>query len=304
MSTFKHIFVIYCKSYSRDLLRLNRLLTSIEKFNVENIPVFVSTPQSDYDLFQEINGHFKFVEWVSDEKIIESNPRVPRGIQLGKEGYIVQAIVRPEFWRLGFAENYLCIDSDSIFIRDFHLTDFVSPSDVPYTIFHQNKELLQSALNLGKDRVVKDFLQETKSIKSIFGRSGPDYSYVPSPFIWSAKVWKSFDDNYLIPQGITIWDVVTRGLVEYLWYGEALLKYQAIPLLPLEPLFRVYHYDWQYYQLKRLGENPEKLKTLYFGIIYQSTWESEMDFGQSSKSLLSRFIKQTKRRLKQLRSYF
>ena len=304
MTPFKHAFGIFCKSYRRDFLRLRRLLESIEKFNVDKLPIYVSSPQEDFELFQKINGHFQFVNWVSDEQIIESNPRVPKGIQIGKEGYIVQAMVRPEFWRLGFTENYLCIDSDSMFIRDFRLSDFMAEDGIPYTIFHQNKELLQSAINLSKNRVVDDFLNETRNIKTIFGRKGPDYSFVPSPFIWSAKVWQSLDEEFLIPQGKTIWDVVDRRLVEYLWYGEALLKYQAIPLRPLEPLFRVYHYDWQYYQLKRQGETLEKLKKIYLGIIYQSAWESEMDYGAPSKSLPSRILKQAKRRFRQLQSYF
>jgi hypothetical protein len=93
-------------------------------------------------------------------------------------------------------------------------------------------------------------------------------------------------------------------LVEYLWYGEALLKYQAIALHPIEPLFRVYHYDWQYYLLKRQGENVDTLKQMYLGIIYQSNWESEMDFGAPQKSIPSRILKQFKRRIRLIQSYF
>jgi hypothetical protein len=304
MQTFKYSFAIFCKSYRRDFLRLQRLLTSIEQFNIDQLPVFVSTPQEDQQLFLETNGQFSFVHWVSDEAIIESNPSVPKGIQIGKDGYIVQAMVRPEFWRMGYAENYLCIDSDSVFIKDFYLADFMTDDGVPYTILHQNKELLQTACNLKKHKVVDNFFQETTKIKSIFGRSGPDYAYVPSPFIWSARVWESLDKNYLKPNNMTIWDVVTRELVEYLWYGEALLKYQAIPLRPIEPLFRVYHYDWQYYTLKRQGEKIDTLKRIYLGIIYQSNWESEMDFGAPQKSIGSRILKQLKRRMRQTQSYF
>ena len=93
-------------------------------------------------------------------------------------------------------------------------------------------------------------------------------------------------------------------MVEYLWYGEALLKYQAIALRPIEPLFRVYHYDWQYYILKRQGENIDSLKRMYLGVIYQSNWESEMDFGAAQKSMASRILKQLKRRIRQIKSYF
>jgi len=304
MQVFKYSFAIFCKSYRRDFLRLQRLLASIEQFNIDQLPVYVATPQEDHSIFLETNGQFSFVHWVSDEAIIESNPRVPKDIQVGKEGYIVQAMVRPEFWRLGYAENYLCIDSDSVFIKDFHLSDFMAEDGVPYTVFHQNKELLQIANNLRKYKVTNDFFQETMKIKAIFGRTGPDYSYVPSPFIWSAKVWQSLDEQYLQPHGKTIWDVVSRDLVEYLWYGEALLKYQAIALRPIEPLFRVYHYDWQYYILKRQGENIDSLKRMYLGVIYQSNWESEMDFGTAQKSMASRILKQLKRRIRQIQSYF
>jgi len=304
MQVFKNNFAIFCKSYHRDFLRLQRLLASIAQFNIDQLPVFVSTPQEDHALFLETNGQFDFVNWVADEAIIQSNPNVPKDIQVGKDGYIIQAMVRPEFWRMGFAENYLCIDSDSVFIKDFHLSDFMAEDGVPYTILHQNKELLQTANNLNKHKVVENFFQETTKIKTIFGRVGPDYAYVPSPFIWSAKVWQSLDEYYLKPNRKTIWDVVNRDLVEYLWYGEALLKYKAITLHPIEPLFRVYHYDWQYYALKRQGENVDTLKQMYLGIIYQSNWESEMDFGAPQKSISSRILKQFKRRIRQIQSYF
>jgi hypothetical protein len=299
---FEHHFAIFCKTYSRDFLRVKRLLNSIEQFNQDQIPVYISTPLAEKKLFEEVVGPGKAI-WLADEDIIYANPRVPRGVHEGHSGYLIQAMVRPEFWRLGLAKNYLCIDSDSQFIKNFYLSDFLDHDGIPFTVLHQNKDLLSMAANRGKSKVIQNFHAECLKIKKIFNRNGPDYSYMPSPFIWSSDVWKSLDEQFLMPQNKTIWDVVSRDVVEYLWYGEALLAYQAIPLRPIEPLFRVYHYDWQYYAFKRQGENLEKVSKNYLGVIYQSNWESEMDYGASNKSLTSRCLKSIKRFGRYLQSY-
>ena len=90
---------------------------------------------------------------------------------------------------------------------------------------------------------------------------------------------------------------------ESLIYGEALLKYQAIPVLAIEPLFRVYHYDWQYFLMKRLGETEEKTARHYLGVIYQSTWDIGSQASHSNKPLLSRLLRRIKRFVRYLQSY-
>ena len=44
---------LYCKSYCTDLRRVVRLAESIHRFNEENLPFYVSVPQSDMALFRE-----------------------------------------------------------------------------------------------------------------------------------------------------------------------------------------------------------------------------------------------------------
>ena len=110
------------------------------------------------------------------------------------------------------------------------------------------------------------------------------------------------DREYLQPREQTLWDVITREVPEYLWYGEALLAYQAIPLRPVEPLFRVYHYSWQYYTLKRMGESEAKVIENYLGVIYQSNWEYELDYGAGPKGLGSRAVRRAKRGLRYLQN--
>ena len=299
--------VLYCKSYRRDFLRVKRLLISLQKHNRDKLPFYISTPTADRVLLLEVLGkdgqNFSYI-WIADEAIIAANPRAPKNVQLGMLGGLSQAIIKAEFWRLGIADNYLCIDSDSIFIRDFGKTDFLASDGYPYTVLHQNKELFQLAANRGYAKVEQDLREEAIRVQQLFGRQGPQYYCAPAPFIWSAKVWQSLDEHYLTPKGITLWDAVTPRHPETLLYGEALLNFQAIPIRMIEPLFRIYHYDWQYYTAQRLGETEAKLKQNFLGVIYQSNWESELDYGLSNKSFASRTLKSMKRFLRYMKSYF
>ena len=295
-------FVLYCKSYSRDFLRLKRLLESVSQFNTDHLDFYISTPKSDKGLLEEVLGQDGYI-WVADEEIVAANPMADFAQYQVMSGGLSQQIIKSEFWRLGFAENYLCLDSDSLFIRKFYKSDFMSGDGTPYTVLHQNKELFQLAANRGEEKIERDLRGEAERVKALFDRQGPNFYCAPSPFIWSAKVWQSLEREYLNPKGISMWALISPQLPETLIYGEALLKYRAIPLIAIEPLFRTYHYDWQYFLMRRLGETKTNVAQNYLGIIYQSAWESELTLGQPQKSLLSRLLKRLKRFGRYLQSY-
>lgn len=295
-------FVLYCKSYSRDFLRLKRLLASIQKFNIDGIPFYISTPSKEREQLKQLLGDEGYI-WVGDEDICAANPQWDKKKYQAMSGGLSQQIIKAEFWRLGLAENYLCLDSDSIFIKNFGISDFVTEDAIPYTVLHQNKELFQMAVNRGHLKVERDLRAEAELVKSLFNRIGPNFYCAPSPFNWSSRVWKSLDINYLQPKNLTIWDLITPLHPESLIYGEALMKFRAIPLIAIEPLFRTYHYEWQYFLMKRLGETEEKLKNNYLGVIYQSAWESKMHLGIPQKNLPSRVLRQMKRFARYLQSY-
>lgn len=294
-------FVLYCKSYPRDFLRLKRLLQSINQFNVDSLPFYISTPSCDKILLVEILGTEGYL-WVADEDIVLANPKASFESYRQMSGGLSQQIIKSEFWRLGYAENYLCLDSDSFFIHDFCQSDFLSDNGVPYTVLHQNKELFQLAINRGQDTVESDLRFEAERVKTLFERKGPNFYCAPGPFIWSSKVWQSLDQNFLQPNEISLWEFIGPQYPETLIYSETLLKYRAIPLIPIEPLFRTYHYDWQYFLLCRLGETQSKLCQNYLGIIFQSAWDADLALGQPQKSLPSRLLKKVKRFSRHLQS--
>ena len=296
--------VLYCKSYRRDFLRLKRLLESINRYNVDHIPFYISTPEDQYPDLISVLGESSGYQWVSDESIIASNPMVSAGIEKTRSGGLSQQAIKSEFWRLGLTENYVCLDSDCVFIKEFHQSDFLAPDGNPYTVVYQNKEFFQLAINRGHSKVVANLRKEGDRVKSLFSRVGPNYYCPCPPFIWSAKVWGSLDSQYLKPKGISFWDISSDEHPETLLYLEALLNYHAIPLHPIDQLFRIYYYDWQYYLLRRMGESEDKLKANYLGVIYQSNWDSGMDFGGPTKSIASLALRRLKRFGRYLQSYF
>ena len=294
--------VLYCKSYRKDFLRLKRLLKSISDHNVDQIPFYISTPSVDRELLVELIGNQGY-QWVSDESIIQSNALAPIGIENTKSGGLAQQVIKSEFWRLGLCANYVCLDSDCIFIKDFYKSDFLAADGYPYTVIYQNKEYFQLAIDRGYDKAPLHLKAEGDRVKALFGRMGPNYYCPCPPFIWSALVWKSLEENFLRPKGLTLWDACTQDYPETLLYLEALLNFKAIPLHPVEQLFRIYYYDWHYYLLKRVGEAPAKLKDNYLGLIYQSSWDFGLDYGLSQKSIFSRALKRVKRFARYLQSF-
>jgi len=295
--------VLYCKSYQRDFLRLRRLLESIQRFNVDHIPFYISTPQDQFNELQSILGFHLEYQWVSDESIVAANPKAVAGVEKTRSGSLAQQAIKSEFWRLGISENYVCLDSDCIFIKEFNRDHFIAPDGNPYTVIYQNTEFFQLAINRNHHNIVENLRVEGDRVKALFGRKGPNYYCPCPPFIWSAKVWRSLDEQFLMPQGMSFWDISTPERPETLLYLEALLKFQAIPLHPIEQLFRIYYYDWQFYLLRRLGESELTLTKNYLGVIYQSNWDSDLDLGSSRKSFLSRANKRLKRFFRYLQSY-
>jgi len=290
-------FVLVCKSYRGDVQRVKRLLDSLAPHNPEQLPVVVVVPQADQALFQDyLKGH-RF-ELVSDEDVVRSHPQAALKELLARyratPGYRAQQVIKADAWRLLGCNAFLCMDSDTVFLRDIGRDDFIAADGHPYTLMHQSRDLLQLAVNRGHTKMLQDFRRESQLLKTLFGRAGPDYDFGPQPLLWSARVWKDLHEQNFEPKNWTLWDAIDFAPTEIRWYGEALLAYRSIPLAPIEPLFRVYHHEWQFFAQQRLGETPATLAEQFLGVVYQSNWEFELD-APGTRTAASRFGRQLKR---------
>lgn len=288
--------VLYCKSFHIDLKRVVRLAKSVGRHNRDGLDFYLSVPKKDIQLFEE-NLHGLNVKLFADEDVIAANPQINQAVFSQLPGHISQQIVKSEFWRISPADAYLCLDSDSVFIRDFGLSDYMTSNGVPYTVLTEAHDLQYSALVQRKIQILDNFQREAASVQKRFGREGRTYSFGPMPMVWHRAVWESLEQAYLQPNGMSFMDAILLAPLESRWYGEALFKFHAVPLLPCEPFFKVYHYAWQLDQDRRHGLKEDQLARLYSGIIYQSSWERDMDWPKEGGSSLSKLTRRLKRKM-------
>lgn len=260
---------IFCKSYINDLERVVLLVESIRKYNRDSIPLYISVPLQDLDIFKNRIG--KDLIWLSDEDIIKTNPSISLPQYLELPGQLSQQIVKAEFWRINPAENYVCVDSDMRFIRDFSTQDFLSPDGTPYTILHEGKNLMEYWTARSLHQPLNDFTNTARVMQQRFGRSGPLYNFGPFPVIWNAQVWRQLSDMLS-----SEYSNILKALIAYpheaSWYGETLLKFQSIKLLPKEPVFKAYLFLEDYERDLHLKINEQLLANFYLGVVYQSNW--------------------------------
>jgi hypothetical protein len=262
---------IFCKSYRNDLRRAAGLAESVRRFNNDSLPFYISVPANDSGLFRNRIGTGD-IEWLCDEDIIESNRNISHDAYRSLPGQLSQQIVKAEFWRLNPLPSYLCVDSDSIFIKEFRRSDFIIAGSVPYTVMHEGKSSHEFCLANGLESDMEEFEIMKSKFRNMFERQGPSYNFGPLPVAWHCSVWKDLEKNYLIPKGMTILDAFTFLPSEAFWYGEALLKYRSIDIVPREPFFKAYLFLEEYEHDRRIGVTDSMLSKLYCGIVYQSNW--------------------------------
>ena len=272
-----HNIILYCKSYAGDVQRVKKLKSSIEKYNKDNIPFYISCPKQDKQLFEDTLGKENYTLLLDEDIITHGNLTK---INTYLDGWRSQQIVKSSIHKLKITKNYLCLDSDAYFITDFYESDFIAKDDIPYTIIHENKEVSQYKKLFFNSNFSRGAYKETlDAYRKIFGSEHKKlYDYGPNPYIWSCKVWEHFEENYLNPNKLTLESFMVTlenqhniQMREAIIYGEYLLNTKLFEVIPSGPLFKVYHWKEMVDFEKKVGMfDEEKLKESYLGIIYQS----------------------------------
>ena len=278
-----HNIILYCKSYAGDVQRVKKLKSSIEKYNKDNLPFYISCPKQDKQLFEDTLGKENYTLILDEDIVILQYDEL--------DGWRSQQIVKSSLHKLKITKNYVCLDSDAYFITDFYESDFIAKDDIPYTIIHENKEVSQYKKLFFNSNFSKGAYRDTlKAYRKTFGSEYKKlYDYGPNPYIWSCKVWEHFEENYLIPNNLTLETFMVRmeanslynitqnikdqscQMREAIVYGEYLLNTQLFEIIPTGPIFKVYHWKEMVEFEEKAGMfDEEKIKESYLGIIYQS----------------------------------
>lgn len=268
MSNYKHKIILYCKSFRGDLDRAEVLFNSIKKHNKDSIPFYFQIPKLDLKIFQDRLGTEGY-EVVFDEDITDL---------VNVQSHFTQQLYKMEFYKTRIAEYVFLIDSDMYFIRDFNVTEFINEDGTPYITMHENKALREFSYNIkGTSLLTEWWINERNKIPELFGRKGRLYDYSCSALLYISSVFETLYEEYCKPNNLTFLDLLIYQTSENTWYGEWLL-YKGYKFYPCEPMFKTFHYPWQYQHFKQLGITEEMLATTYLGVTLQSNWNAPLKY--------------------------
>ncbi|MFC1828912.1 hypothetical protein ACFL0O_04785 [Thermodesulfobacteriota bacterium] len=272
-----HKLVFFSKSYKKDMYRARRMAESFQRFNTDNIPLYLSVPAKEIDDFKNC---FKGIscDYFADEDILNLSNQVNGTLPELYPPHLIQQLIKLEFWRTGLCENYAWIDSDSYFIKPFKVSDFFYDEETPYIVqdefiaHEEMKRMKHVPYKIRKKRIYNiDTL--IKKFRGLFNNTGAFLAFGGStPIIWSCRVLKSFNEDYLKSRNKNIYEILYEYPCETQLYGEYLHHSKVIPIMPISHMFKSFYYADDFFLSQEMGESEYSLSKNYFGICVQSNW--------------------------------
>lgn len=262
-------FVFMLKTYRKDFEYVKRLIDTYQQYNVDDIPLYIVVPDVDEELFKQsfaksLNGGTVICENKIEVKYAEEEIC---GISAG---YINQEIVKLAFWKLGLCRNYLCLDSEAYFIREFRYNEFMHDDEIPYTVLIEDRDLKSNSNYYHEywierekkiEIIQKEMQYETRHLLTCHGFQ-----------TFSCCVLEDMEQNFMKVKGYSYLELIKRSPYEFSWYNIWLQKSQIIPIYSCEPHFKTYHLPMQQFEAVVSDMDESDLKRGYVGIILQSNY--------------------------------
>ena len=252
------------KTYSKDFKYVQNLIESYHTHNADDITLYILAPKEDNALFSQFSCATIVV--VSEETIPVRYFETSLG-EISK-GYLNQQVVKLAFWKLGLCENYLCLDSDVVFIRNFGYSDFLTPSGQPYTVLIEDRDLQSDP-----EYYAAQWQDRSESLQKIQEYLGFDkhlkLQTCHGMQIFSSLVLAKMEAELLEKQGLKYIDLLTISGYEFSWYNYYLQGLDA-KIYTREPYFKLYSSPRALIRDQVLGVTLEDLARGYLGLIINS----------------------------------
>ncbi|RDU62096.1 DUF6492 family protein [Helicobacter sp. MIT 14-3879] len=289
----KH-FCFFCITHYADYDNFKVMINSFKKHNIQNISFIIALQDNrkynnesidDYE-FKKILDKFKKFEdknisIILDSDFASSNLIKNKILKDFSIGYINQEIAKLCFFESNIAEHYLCIDSDSIFIRDFKKEDFFYDDSTPYICLVQDKDLHSKPY-------YKDFAKaRINNIKKIFDfleLKDKRLRTCHNTQIISSIVMKDFKIKVMQNKNLSYSDLLKISPFEFTWYSAYFQKCGIINEVSIEPFFKMYHTKVEYLFDKISNQSLENLKDNYIGVILNSNWWGGVEHKKAFKN--------------------
>jgi hypothetical protein len=296
------------KSYGRDLEYARRLVQSFHQHNTDEIALYCVVPPEDVSLFSSLGS--ATVTVLSEAEL--DTHLVSEDLNGYRRGYINQEIVKLSFWELGLAEDYFCVDSEAVFIRDFTRADFIAPDGYPYTVLVEDNELKVEPRYYSEHWVTRERM--IRRIADEIGFDEPILRTCHGHQVFSASVLRSFVDDFLSGRGWDYRDALAVSPYEFSWYNLWLQKSRVIPIHQREPLVKVFHNESQHLEYVMRGIQVEDIARGYLAVLINSNFSRDkgvvdpraskpeslapyLSYGEMAKVISAKFRDTARRRL-------
>jgi hypothetical protein len=272
-------FGLMLKTFAGDAVYVERLVESFNQFNVEGLSLWIVAPDSDLPGFRYFAS--EFIQLVSDEDIPVRylnedsadlslvDPRPGRA----PFGFLNQGISKLAFFKLGLLDNYVCLDSDTEFIRPFGRSDFMAHDTTPWFFAQDYSDL--AADPFYRPRY---WLEREKPLDRVRERLGVEKVprvTVHNSLVMSSAVLEDFENIFLLREGLDFSDLMQMCTLEFFWYGTWMQRQQLVPLLQRGDLIRMVNHQGEHLSLYASGVRKRDLAEGYLGVIVNSNWSRQ-----------------------------
>ena len=260
-------FCLMIKSYSKDIKYVERLISSINRFNLDSIKTFLIIPETDFAEFEKFSSDS--VEIIFEECV--PTLLATSDINHTRKGYINQAILKLAFHRLNLANNYMCLDSDFEFIRPFTYSDFLTSNGEPYSVLIEDNES-----RVDKIYFPQYWLGRASSLSKILKFYDMDEKEIwltcHNGQIFSQEILRKLDSEILNQRNMDYLDLLSISPYEFSWYNYYLQKIGKSTRIR-EPYFKMFHINYQlgFYQSQKI--TTQDIARGYIGIVVNSNFQ-------------------------------
>ena len=280
-------FGILLKSYGPDLPYADRFMASFERYATEAIPIFAVVPDHDVAAFTAMMAG-------RGEVLPESlwaHHLVTEPIHGNSPGYINQEIIKLTFFEQGLVPNYLCADSEAVFLRPFSASDFMADKSTPFTFATEDSELrvdpeYWSRYGSGRDRSLIG-LREYLDLTPLTA-----YQTCHGFGVFASPVLRSLQD-FLTGRGMTYADALHISPYEFSWYNFWLERDKTIPRILREPIFLTVHIESQHLEMALKGVTESAVARGYVGVVVNSGFSRRfgvIDFDEPLSTALATYV--------------
>ncbi len=275
------------KSYRGDVPLAQRLIESFNRYNTELIPLTIVVPREDVALFEPLaNTQIN----VLDESVFSENLATePFGDM--RLGYINQQIVKLAFWEQDVYDDYLVLDSDMVFIRPFHRSEFMFDDDTPFSVLVEDNDLQTDARYFAEHWRSRS--EHLTRIKETVGLHDTRTLTCHNHQVFSARVLRSLTEDFMEPNGYSYVDLIRMAPYEFSWYNFWLQKSEVIPVVVREPFVKMLHHEGQHLEYAIRGTTLDDLSRGYVGLVINSSFARiwpDIAPEEKSSATLSRYV--------------